>query len=418
MRDIPREQAPESTLALLQDPYRFIARRCDEQGSDIFEARLLLRRTLCMRGERAARLFYDPDRFSRADAAPELLRNTLFGNGGVQTLDGEQHRRRKAMFVALLMTPANVDRLTHLVRGLWQGAAAEWTTDGGPVVLYDAARTLLARAVCTWAGVPLEQADVARRTDQLTALFQHAGKASPLHLLARLARQQLQQWVAGLIRRVRDGELDAPPGSALAVVAEYREQDGQPLSGHDAAVELLNVLRPTVAIAVFVVHAAVALHRHPECRLRIAAGDDAYAALFVEEVRRFYPFFPAVVAQVREAFDWEGFHFPVGQRVLLDLHGTNRDSRSWGDAEAFRPERFATRAANPFDFVPQGGGDPALHHRCPGELITVELMKVAVTFLTRAIRYEVPAQDLEPDTSELPALPRSGFVLERVQLMQ
>src|SRR5438874_6581565 len=38
--------------------------------------------------------------FQRAGAAPEALRATLFGKGGVQTLDGASHRRRKALFVA------------------------------------------------------------------------------------------------------------------------------------------------------------------------------------------------------------------------------------------------------------------------------------------------------------------------------
>lgn len=417
MREMPQERSPDSTLALLRNPYGFISERCGQHQSDVFEARLLFKKTICMRGESAARLFYDEQLFSRHNAAPEVLRSTLFGNGGVQSLDGEPHRRRKAMFLGL-MTPISVDRLARLTDKLWREEAAEWASSGSRIVLYDAARRILTRAVCEWAGVPLPAADIDRRTEQLTSLFQHAGATGPMHLRARLARRQTERWAGDLIEKYREGRLDTPRGAALAIVGDYREADGALLDRHTAAVELLNVLRPTVAVAVFISHAAVALHRHPESRLRITAGDEHYSELFVEEVRRFYPFFPAVVARVRHEFEWNGLTFPRDERVMLDLHGTNHDPRSWDDPEEFRPDRFARGEANDFNFVPQGGGDPAQHHRCPGEPIAVELMKSAINFLARSIRYEVPAQDLELNLSELPALPRSGFQLESVQLMQ
>jgi len=41
-------------------------------------------------------------------------------------------------------------------------------------------------------------------------------------------------------------------------------------------------------------------------------------------------------------------------------------------------------------------------------------MKNAVALLTRAIRYEVPEQDLGFSLSRMPTAPRSGFVLTRV----
>jgi fatty-acid peroxygenase len=50
--------------------------------------------------EEAARLFDDAERFQRAGAAPRRVKATLLGEGGVQSLDGEAHRRRKAMFMS------------------------------------------------------------------------------------------------------------------------------------------------------------------------------------------------------------------------------------------------------------------------------------------------------------------------------
>src|SRR3546814_20911466 len=88
-------------------------------------------------------------------------------------------------------------------------------------------------------------------------------------------------------------------------------------------------------------------------------------------------FFPAVAAIVREQFEWRGHRFPQGRRVLLDLYGTNHDGRCWPQPERFDPERFLGEEPDRFAFVPQGGGEPAVPHRCPGEPITTRIMNVA-----------------------------------------
>ena len=55
-----RDRALDASLALLADPYRYVARRCDALDTDLFETRLLLRPIVGMRGADPARLFYDP----------------------------------------------------------------------------------------------------------------------------------------------------------------------------------------------------------------------------------------------------------------------------------------------------------------------------------------------------------------------
>lgn len=134
----------------------------------------------------------------------------------------------------------------------------------------------------------------------------------------------------------------------------------------------------------------------------------------MQEVRRYYPFFPAVAAVVRESFEWKGYRFAKGRRVMLDLYGTNRDRRTWDAPGEFRPERFDVTHPGPFAFVPQGGGDHDLGHRCAGEWICIEIMKAAMGFLTEEIAYSVPDQDLRIDVRRLPAVPRSGFVIGNV----
>jgi fatty-acid peroxygenase len=167
-----------------------------------------------------------------------------------------------------------------------------------------------------------------------------------------------------------------------------------------------------VAVARFIVFAAKALHEHPDARRRIASGDRKYLDHFVQEVRRLSPFFPFIGGCVRRAFEWRGYAFPQGIWVILDLYGTNRDPRSWKDPAAFRPERFRD-PPNLFELVPQGAGHASVTHRCPGEEMTVHLMRTAVLLLLESVVYEVPEQDLSVDLSRIPALPSSGFVMSR-----
>jgi fatty-acid peroxygenase len=398
---------------LALDPYEFISKRCRRYQSDVFETRLVLRKTICMMGTEAAELFYTSPHFVRSGAAPERLTKTLFGRGGVQALDDEPHRHRKQMFMSL-MTPDRIEALAERTADGWRTYAGKWALMD-KVVLYDEAQEILCQAVCAWAGVPLPEADVQRRTRELTALFDQAGSFGPKHWGARLARRRADQWLEGLIEEVRNGRTKPPEQSAAYVIAWHRGLDGKLLDQRVASVELNNVLRPTVAISVFITLAALALQRYPACRQRLQAGEDGYAELLVQEVRRFYPFFPFVMARVRHGFEWKGYNFPPGRRVLLDLYGTNHDARTWEDPEEFRPERFLQWDGSPFNFIPQGGGSHDLHHRCPGEWITIELMKVALNFLARRLTYEIPEQDLRVDHSRLPALPRSRFIITNVR---
>ena len=414
MPRIPRTTSPDSTIALMRDPYRFIATRCQRYGADIFRTRILLRETICMSGPAAAELFYDNARFARHGAAPARLQKTLLGEGGVQGLDGAAHQHRKAMFLSL-MTPERLAALAEATADGWRTFARRWASQRD-VVLYDELHELLARAVCAWAGVALQEEEVGRRTRELAALFDAAGAVGPRHWWSRFARVRAERWISGVVGEIRDGRLHAPEGSAAHVIAWHREADGQLLDARLAAVELLNVLRPTVAVSVYLVFVAHALHHHQESQQRLRADEADYAELFVQEVRRFYPFFPSAVARTRDAFEWNGYPFPAGRSVMLDLNGTNHDPRAWDAPGEFRPERFRQWDGSPFNFIPQGGGDHRVHHRCAGEWITIELMKVAANFLARGMEYEVPPQDLRIDYSRLPALPRSRFVIRHVRL--
>lgn len=413
MPRFPRARYLDSTILLVRDPYRFVSEECRHVQSDLFETRLLLQKTICMTGPEAARLFYDTSRFARRGAMPKAVQKTLLGVGGVQSLDDEAHRHRKRAFMSL-MSPERIELLVQLTRAEWDASLRRWTSMDR-IVLYPELHELLTRAVCAWAGVPLGDSGVEARTREIAALFDHAGSVGPRHLWSRWARKRVDSWAADIVEQIRMGQLHPPQASAAHVITWHRDLNGELLPAHVAAVELINVIRPTVAVSVYMVFVAHALHAHPQAREGLQATDDGYADCFVQEVRRYYPFFPAVAAMTRQAFEWNGYEFPEGRRVLLDLYGTNHDPRTWDRSDDFEPDRFRAWNNSPFNFIPQGGGDHYTDHRCPGEWIATALMKQTAEMLTRRMRYEVPEQDLSLVWARLPALPRSRFVLREVQ---
>lgn len=413
MPQVPRGKEFDGTLAFIRDPYRFISIRCRDLQSDLFETRLRLRKTICMLGPEAAQLFYDPGKFVRRGAMPLRIQKTLLGQGGVQGLDDEAHRHRKQMFMSL-MSPERIEQLAQATAREWQVFARRWRSME-QVALYDELHELLTRAVCAWAGVPLADSEAKRRARELSALFDYAGSLGPKHWWSRLARRRAERWIETLVTRIRAGHVQPPKESASRVIAFHRDLNGNLLSPHIAAVEIINVIRPTVAVAVYITFIAHALHEHPELRAPLETGGERYADLFVQEIRRYYPFFPAVAARARQDFEWKGYRFARGQRVMLDLYGTNHDVRAWNAPDKFRPERFEQWDGSAFNFIPQGGGDHNVNHRCPGEWIAIALMKVAVEALVKRIKYDIPQQDLHIDFSRLPAIPRSRFIICNVR---
>jgi fatty-acid peroxygenase len=137
---MPTDSAFDSTFGLLKEGYEFIANRCRALDTDLFTTRLMGKRVVCMQGPEATALFYDEQRFERRGAVPRRVVTSLFGKGGVQGLDGDEHRQRKSLFLSLL-SPSELERLVEVTTQQWQLALAHWKTRAR-VVLFDASHVL------------------------------------------------------------------------------------------------------------------------------------------------------------------------------------------------------------------------------------------------------------------------------------
>ena len=408
----------QSLVALLKG-YAFVPdERRDAGGPGCpVHTRLMGRQALVVEGRDGARFVYDEQHVRRAGALPEPVSSTLFGHGGVHHLDGTAHRVRKAMFVDLLMGEG-IGALVEEVTAAWDAAVPRWA-DADRVVLQDAVAEVITAGVCTWAGVPVSADDVPNLARDLVTMVDGFATGAPRHWRARAARTRREGWMSRIVEDVRSGERTVPAGSVVDVVSRHRDADGELLPARVAAVEVLNVVRPTVAVCWFVAYSAHALHRWPEHRARLAGGEAAFATAWAHEVRRFYPFAPFIGGRAPQDVEFGGERVPAGSLVLVDIWGTDHDPELWPEPFAFRPERFlapdgSVRPIDPWELLPQGGGDPRTGHRCPGEDLTVVLLSALAVRLAR-LHYDVPEQDLSISLSRIPAKPASGVVVTGVR---
>lgn len=410
---MPQEEGMDHTLGLLREGYMYISNRCHSFHSDIFATRLLGQKAICMRGKDLAELFYDQAKFKRSKAIPNHIVQSFFGENSVQTLDVTSHQHRKDMLMSV-MTQEKISELIDIVKQQWETAIDQWR-DMDQVVLYEEVQKLLCKAACEWVGIAIDENNVNRRTKELASLFEAAASIGPAYWSARNARNGLNNWIGELIEGIRTDNVQLHPKTIIYKFAWSRDLDGNLFDIKTAAVEVINLLRPIVAISIFINFLTLALYHHPEEKEKLKTADEQYLEMFVQEVRRFYPFFPFVAALVKEDFTWGSYEFKEDTLTILDIYGTNHDPDLWKDPDLFNPERFRDWQGSPFGFIPQGGGDYWLGHRCAGEWVTVEIMKVSLDYLANRIDYDVPKQDLSFSMVSMPSIPHSKIVLENVQ---
>jgi fatty-acid peroxygenase len=408
---VPRDKGIDRTLSIFKDGYEFIQKRTQKHHLDVYETKVLGQKVALLSGEAGVKLFYDNEKMKRNGAMPPHILNTLFGKGGVQTLDGKSHEHRKRLFMSL-MTPEGLKDLHKITTKQWKAYALEWEKKK-KIILFEESLELLTRVGCEWAGIPVEEKEVPKRSKDLNKLIEGASKVGPHYLASLRARKRLEKWIGNVIQMVRHGKHEPRKGSALYEIAFHQDLNGEVLDRQVAAVELLNVIRPLVAISRYLVFGAVALEELPEWKERITSNDEDLRC-FIQEVRRFYPFFPFLAGITTKDFLWQQYHFKQGQMVILDLYGTNHDPRIWENPDNFEPGRFKDYKGSIYELVPQGGGDYYSGHRCPGEWPTIEVMKASYSFMSKHLEYELPKQDMSYSLREIPSLPKSGFVMKKV----
>ncbi|UMG93663.1 hypothetical protein [Nocardioides sp. TF02-7] len=384
---------------LLRDGYRALDReRRRHDGRDAFATRMLARRTVVVRGEEGARLFYDEAVVARTRAVPPPLAWLLFGRGAVHGLDGAAHRERKRLFLEVL-TPERTEPLVAAVRARLQDRVPSWK-HGTPV--FDELVEVYGGAVLSWAGIRLDDVEAARVSHRLAEIVDGFGFAGVAYARGWRSRLVANRWARRLVREVREGSSIVQRDRPLGMIAARADLDDR-----TAAVELLNVLRPTVAVAWPATLATAQLLRSPE---PATVTSDELLRPYVHECRRLQPFAPRTDRPGPPHRDRRRSGAAPGRpdrarrrrHPHRPAHLVARPRRP-PPPSAFEPRRFADGEPSPYALVPQGGGDPATGHRCPGEPLTVRLLEVTLREIARhGLR---PVAGGEPDLRRMPTLP-------------
>ena len=366
---------PDRSLELLRHGYLFWDTLRRLEGTEVVQARLLHERATAIRGGTAAEFFYEQPGTERSSALPTALIGPLFGRGPVHQLDGAAHAHRKSLFTGLLDAHASTDVVSRVAR-LWDERVAHWHRS---VDLFDEVGQVLFEAGCEWIGIGYSAEEVPGRTRDMLAMVDGFGSPGPRNLRARRARKRTDAWMSGLIRRSRDGD---DHGSPLDRVARFRDENGELLPVHTAAVEAVNLLRPLVAVSWLTAGLFRAYADHPDLGAGVASG--VVSPFHVaNEVRRTQPFVPFLATRATQDLSFEGALIPAGTLIVLDVWGTNHDPRLWSRPDEFDPTRFAITPVTPYNLVPQGGGFTETGHRCPGEDLTLAVLTVLADRVAR-----------------------------------
>ena len=400
---------------MLNKGYNLLKELREDVDAPVVKAEFLNQDITAFYGEEAARKFYNPANFKREGAMPKPVLKTLFGEDGVQTLDGKEHHHRKNYFMDL-MTP---DRMEDYRKILDKNLADELNKQHGEFELFDIANRVLFNSICEWSGINLERYDqktletLAR--DQISMIS--GAITSPTdHIKGITDRKNSEKWAQKLIKEARENPVPGKENLALYVFANATDLDGELLSVDVAAVELLNIIRPTVALTVWMTLMGHALFAKENVYNQLKADFDTLQDPFIQEMRRYYPFFPMLPAIAIDDVEIDGYHIPKDSWVVLDLYGTNHDSRTIDAPEEFDIKRYLGKAEDisyeeQYEMLAQGGGDFREMHRCAGEWVTLHSMRVFANQLVNKYEFTVPEQDWTIPMNRFPTYPNSKTLL-------
>jgi len=406
-------------LGLLRDAY--------ERHGPVFSLRVLSTRVVFMLGPAANHrilVSHAADFTWRDGAFSDLI--PLLGDG-LLTIDGEFHRRSRRIMLPAFQRERIAAALTTMEAEI--GRAVEPWRAGDRIDVYAWARRLALRVAMR----ALFGLDPDARRDGLDPALEFERALSfygaeywlqvlrgPRTPFARLldARRRLDGLIFGEIRRRR--RTGARGEDLLSLLLDAEDDDGSRLSDAHIRDEVMTLLfaghDTTTATVAFLFHA---LAHHPDTAAAIAAElparpgyedlmDGRLVALdrAVDETLRLYP--PAWIGPRRavRTFTFAGVTVPAGAPVNYSSYVSHRLPDVWDAPDAFRPERFADRAAWPKGaYVPFGAGS----RQCLGMRFgQLEIKAIAARILS-AHRLELePGYRLE--IRQTPTLgPRGGM---------
>ena len=191
----------------------------------------------------------------------------------------------------------------------------------------------------------------------------------------------------------------------ILLSAQNNEVGGRLLSDRQVRDELLTLsLAGQETSAVLLSCIWYLLAQHPQVQVRLETELDAclagraptaadlprlpYTEMVVKEAMRLYPPAHAVFRSVAEPCTIAGYPIEPETMLILPQWVTHRDSRWFGDADVFRPDRWTTDGAKPlprYAYFPFGGGQ----RQCLGKGFATTMAVLLLATIGQQFRFSL-----------------------------
>jgi retinoid hydroxylase len=413
------------TRALVANPYRFLEDRQRRYG-DVFTSHVLGHKVTFLSGLEGAERFYDRENIVRTAAHPVNFVK-LFGGVNMEMYDGPRHFALKSMALTAFDMPAMEGYLPDMQQ-LIASTLERWSSRDEFKACAEL-RTLAIEAIC-WnvMGLPPGPDTDAITRDYGIVIPGLAAVPVPIPGTKFGRATKARNRLLNRLREVIRERLHHPTNDGLSRILEATAPDGRRYTYEEALLEVHHIV-----IAGFVVYAILAevlrrLAEQPDllgrCRTEVeehaARGPlsmDALSPLstctaVVKEAKRIVPLVPLAFGRSARAFECGGYEVPKDWRVWLALHLVSHDASIYPEPWRFDPDRFAAgraeHLAHRMAFIPQGA-EPPTGHRCLGLDYSTVLTLTFMVLALRGYEWDLPAQDLEYDWTNVPPEPRAGL---------
>src|SRR5699024_7160195 len=132
-------------------------------------------------------------------------------------------------------------------------------------------------------------------------------------------RKKSEKWARKLIESAREHPVPGKENVALYAFASAKNLIGELLPLDTAAVELLNIIRPTLALTVCSAFICYVLFIRSDIYVQLNSNCDELLDSFFLEMRRYYLFFYSVLVISLQEVEIDGYKIPDDSWVALDL---------------------------------------------------------------------------------------------------
>src|SRR6185437_13553136 len=411
----PRAPASVNTVRLVQRPLQSLLGWRERYG-DVFTVPLLVFGVgvyVCDPNAIRGMLTGEQSDLHAGEANAPL--SSVLGERSVLVLDGREHLRQRKLLLPPFQGPA-IQNFRTIIRDVAAAEVSNWR-EGERFVMRERMRALTFEVIVRAVFGVSERDRIERlRSALVSVLDMQAVLFLPDMLRHDLGRfspwgqfQRRLQAADGLIYEeiaLRRSEPDLEDRTdVLSLLLRARDEDDQPMADVELRDELMTMLlagHETTATGLS--FAFDLLLRNPRVlgRLRdeMVADDYTYLNAVVTEALRLRPVIDASARTLTKPRTIGGWDLPAGIRVYPAIAVVHLREDLYPQPHEFRPERFVDGEAEPYAWLPFGGGI----RRCIGA-------SLAQAEMAEVIRTVVSSVDLQPTRPDPEPVVMRGITL-------